>query len=433
MSDIIIYGRGKTGQSLKKMLDEMGKSAVFYDDDNGFDCKKEFNDNSLVILSPGVYPYSKGVEEARKAGASLVGELEYCFPLCKSKCISVTGTNGKTTTCEMIFHILSSLDFKTRLLGNGGVPFSSQILDTKNDEVVVLESSSFQLADCEKFSPYISVLTNIAQDHLNYHGSFENYVLAKTKNFTGQSKDSYAIFNFDDDNARDISQLCNAKILYYSCFNRKADCYFENNEVVVNICGKSVKARAEFLNSFAAHNLSNALAALLACCVLKVPLEACVDSLKGYKFLPHRMQFVAQYDNVTFIDDSKATNAHATLSALKNYKDDLALIIGGSDKGEKFDGIFSYIRTQANIKYVAVVGETSNAIVACANKFGVNAEVFQDIAQAVRYCYDSIKKIGGVVLMSNACASFDAFENYAQRGNYFQRIVEELHSDKKTN
>ncbi|MCX4286610.1 MAG: UDP-N-acetylmuramoyl-L-alanine--D-glutamate ligase, partial [Clostridia bacterium] len=102
--------------------------------------------------------------------------------------------------------------------------------------------------------------------------------------------------------------------------------------------------RAEFLNSFAAHNLSNALAALLACCVLKVPLEACVDSLKDYKFLPHRMQFVAQYDNVTFIDDSKATNAHATLSALKNYKDDLALIIGGSDKGEKFDGIFSYIR-----------------------------------------------------------------------------------------
>ena len=140
MTGIIIYGRGKTGQSLRKMLLRLGKTSVFYDDKQGFDGVGSFSANSLVLLSPGVKPSSSGVLTATKAGAKLVSELEYCFPLCKGRCISVTGTNGKTTTCEMIFHLLKLASVPCRLLGNGGTPISAEVLDVERDEYVVVES-----------------------------------------------------------------------------------------------------------------------------------------------------------------------------------------------------------------------------------------------------------------------------------------------------
>ncbi|MCH5157047.1 MAG: UDP-N-acetylmuramoyl-L-alanine--D-glutamate ligase [Clostridiales bacterium] len=422
MSDIIVYGRGKTGQNLVKMLTSLGKSAVMYDDEHGFDGVASFTPNSIVLLSPGIPPSAKGIRLAKSCGARLVGELEFCFPLCKGKCISVTGTNGKTTTCEMIYHVLQRCSVPSRLLGNGGVPFSSQVLDVHDNEIVVLESSSFQLTDCVNFAPYVSVFTNLAPDHLNYHASFEDYSNAKVNNFVHQ-KDGYAIFNLDDSAVVGLSDKCKCSRLYYSVSDQRANCFYDGGVVLQDGMNR-VRIESDFLSQLPRHNLSNALGAILASCCVGVPAKQAVNAIESYKFLPHRLQRVATACGVTFVDDSKATNVAATVSALGCFSCNIAVIVGGSDKGENYDAIFNAI--QPNVKLVVATGETACHISACGNKYDVKVMQFEDIRDATRFCYETIKPIGGVVLMSNACASFDKFSSYIERGEYFQKVVADL-------
>lgn len=432
MSDIIIYGRGKTGKSLYGLLKQQGKTARFYDDKLGFDGEGRFSKDSTVILSPGVKPYAQGVKKAEQAGAEIIGELEYCFPLCRGKTISVTGTNGKTTVCEMIYHALKSDGRSCKLLGNGGTPLSSQVLTVTERDLVVLESSSFQLMNCRRFSPYVSVFSSLAADHLDYHGSFENYTLAKVNNFIYQQADAYAVFNADDGNVREISELCKCRKLYYSLTDKSADAYYRDGKAVVRFEGVTESATAAFAERFAVHNRSNALAAILACRAAGVPLEHIAAALDSYRFLPHRLESVAEINGVKFVDDSKATNVHATVSALENYTESLALILGGSSKGEPFDAIFDGLR--GNVVSVVAVGDTAKEIYETGKRFGVSVTVLPDIKQAVSLCYGDLRRQGGgVVLMSNACASFDKFSGYAERGDYFQKSVRELECGEKAN
>ena len=423
MSDIIVYGKGKTGQNLVKMLQKLGKGAVMYDDVSGFDTDAQFTADSTVLLSPGVPPHAKGVLLAKLKGANLVGELEYCFPYCKGRCISVTGTNGKTTTCEMIYHVLQSCEIQSRLLGNGGVPFCSQVLEIGKDEIVVLESSSFQLADCVSFAPYVSIFTNLAADHLNYHASFEQYAKAKVNNFVHQQQ-GYALFNMDDGAVSELSTQCNCTRLFYSVDNMAANCYYDGHNVVLQDSTKKIHIESEYFSNHARHNLSNALGAVLASCCVGVAPEKAVKAIESYQFLPHRLQKVATADGVTFVDDSKATNVAATVSALSCFKDNLAVILGGSDKGESYDAIFTNIRP--NVKFIVATGATASAICECGKSYGITVSQFDDIRDATYFCYKSIKPMGGIVLMSNACASFDKFSGYSERGEYFQKVVADL-------
>lgn len=427
MTDIIVYGRGKTGLALANLAKKLGLPPVFYDDEKGFDCNEKFSHGSVVVKSPGVKPFAKGIVEAQKAGAKIVGELDFCFPLCRGKCVSVTGTNGKTTVCEMIRHILSREGKSNFLLGNGGIPFAQHVLDVKEDDTVVLESSSFQLEGANKFSPYISVLTNVAPDHLDYHGTFKNYCKAKTNNFRLQREKDFSIFNADDNGALQMSFESPAYTLYYSTKNPNANCYYGNGEVCLNVRGKVVNYRCAF--NMTEYNLSNAMCAVLVCFLLGVGVEDSCRHLQTYSFLPHRNTVVERFDGVTFVDDSKATNVHATLSALKCYANTpVALIVGGFDKGENFDRLFDGV--SPNVKVVCAVGQTAEKIFNCGKKHFCNVKICKDYRQAVKLCYRAMLPTGGTVLMSNACASFDSFENYACRGEYFCRIVGELHSEK---
>ena len=430
MSDIVVYGKGKTGQSLLEMLAKQGKSAVLYDDSTGFEGNARIDSDTLVIVSPGVPPYAKGLKLALEQGAKIVGELEFCFPYCKGRCISVTGTNGKTTTCEMIYHALKHSGVDARLLGNGGTPFSSQVLDVAQGETVVLESSSFQLKDCVSFAPYVSVFTNFASDHLNYHGSLAEYAEAKSKNYINQ-RHGVAIFNKDDTYVTELANKCRCKKMFYSVDNPDSNCYFDGENVVLADGEINQVIAAKYLTEFAKHNLSNALAAILACYSVGVSPEKVVESLKSYQFLPHRLQKVACFDGITFIDDSKATNVHATVSALSCYTQNLALILGGSDKGESYDAIFDSMKD--NVKVVVAVGQTAEAIRCCGARHGVEVKVLHDFKDAAIYCYERLKNALGVVIMSNACASFDSFSGYAERGNYFQKVVREIQSGKESN
>lgn len=424
MTDIIIYGKGKTGKSLYKMLEKQNIKAVLYDDKTGFSEENGFTENSVVLLSPGVLPTAKGITEAKNAGCKIISELEYCFPLCKGTVISVTGTNGKTTTCEMIGHILKYADKSIRLLGNGGVPLSAEVLDVDKDEIIVLESSSFQLDNAKNFAPYISVFTNIACDHLDYHGNYENYVKAKINNFIHQ-RNGYAIFNADDCNVAELSKFCQCTPLYYSLEKTDANCRIENGKISFVLDGKSFCIPSGCIDGYVKHNRYNALAAVLACVLAGVKADIAVEALNTYKLLPHRMQFVGSIGGVSFVDDSKATNVHATVNALDNYCEPLALILGGYSKGESFDGIFSNLRS--NVITVAASGDTAKEIAECGAKYGVTVECFEDISLATEFCFKSVQKYGGgIVLMSNACSSFDKFSGYAERGDYFCKVVERL-------
>lgn len=429
MSNIVIYGKGKTGQNLRKLLQKQGLESVFYDDDSGFDGDGKFCSDTTVYISPGVKPSAQGVLLAQKSSSHIVGELDYCFSLCKGKCVSVTGTNGKTTTCEMIYHILKNVGQRAFLLGNGGVPFSSAVSDIEENDVAVLESSSFQLQFCKVFAPYVSVFTNFACDHLNYHGTMDEYANAKLQNFKRQ-KTGYAIFNSDDKSVMDFSEQCACSKLTYSLCDTAANCYLQDEKVALNFGRIAERADAGCVKDFAMHNVSNALAAILACACFGVSAQAAVNALSSYVFLPHRLQNVATIERVRFVDDSKATNVHATLSALNCFPDaNVALILGGSDKGERFDDIFNVERQ--NLVKVVCAGETANYIKQCAKRYGVDVEICSDIAAATRSCFECLRDIGGVVLMSNACASFDAFRGYAQRGDYFQKVVGELYESEK--
>lgn len=432
MTDIIIYGRGKTGVDLQKMTKSLGFKSSFYDDQNGFESDCRFDNNSVVITSPGVKPNAHGMRLAKRSGAKIISELDFCFPYCKAQCVSVTGTNGKTTTCQMIYHILSCAGKSTRLLGNGGIPFASQVLETNKQEIVVLESSSFQLNNAQVFAPHISVVTNIAPDHLDYHGNFKQYIDAKRNNFCHQSNADFAIFNADDQNALDVSAESAAFTLYYSTCNANANCYYNDKVLHLNCNGCNINYSCEFLATLAKHNLSNLLCAILVCFLLGVPVNDSCKFAESYSFLPHRLQTVARIGGVTFVDDSKATNVHATVSALQCFENiPIALILGGSDKGCSFDDIFKSLGT--NVKAVCAVGETADKIVETSLRYGISARKCIDYKQAVEFCYRKIKNIGGVVLMSNACASFDLFTGYAERGEHFAKLVEDLCCGEKKN
>lgn len=424
MSDIIVYGSGKTGQSLGELVRNCGSEPIFYDDENGFISEGKFKNGDIALLSPGVKANANGVVAASKAGCKMMCELDYCFPLCKAKCVSVTGTNGKTTICELIRHILQQASIPCRLLGNGGVPFSSQVTSVSENEVVVLESSSFQLNNANNFSPYISVLCNVAPDHLDYHGSFENYLRAKANNFIHQKPSSFSVFNADDSCALQLAEASPACNLTYSV-NAPSNCYRQGDFVCLNLFGKSEKVRCNFLNKLVRHNISNVLCAILVCAVLGVDIETGCKALETFRFLPHRLQPVADFNGVTFVDDSKATNVHATVSALQCYENvPLALILGGSDKDCEFDDIFQNLRS--NVRLVCAVGQTANKICSTAKKYNTEVKICGDYKDAVEACYVRIKNIGGVVLMSNACASFDMFDGYATRGDFFAKIVGDL-------
>ena len=424
MPDVVIYGRGKTGQSLRKLLQKQGKNGIFYDDENGFEHPCEFNADTTVLLSPGVKPNAKGLMLAQKVGVKIVSELEYCFPLCQSPCISVTGTNGKTTTCQLINHILTNTGNSVFLLGNGGVPFSEHVLDCTKLDVVVLESSSFQLANCKVFSPKVSVFTNFAVDHLDYHKSMANYSLAKQNNFVHQCQDNFAIFNADDKNTVALSKKSKSCTLFYSNSNPFSNCYISGQMVYLNIFGRLQKHPSLALSQMYRHNQSNCLAAILACSIFGVSLEGSINAICTYKFPPHRMEVVANFCGVTFVDDSKGTNIHATVNACKSVQGNVALILGGSEKGYQFDEIFACI--PEGIKYICASGQTAENIANCGEKYGKVVHVFDSLKECVKGCFEYIKQTGGTILMSNACASFDKFSGYAQRGRYFQQVVEEL-------
>lgn len=366
----------------------------------------------FCVLSPGINPNAPLARGLREAGLPMFGELEVAYRFCQCPIVAITGTNGKTTTTELINAVLAAGGKRTKASGNIGTAFSSAVRDSANLDVMVLEVSSFQLEHIAEFRPRISVHLNLTPDHLDRYKSMEEYEAAKWQIFRNQTPDDYAIVNT---NLR-LPEMTARKITL-SATGSQADYQLIDGWLVAN--GKPVLEQSR-TNLIGPHNAENMLAALAVADLYHVPREAAIAALCAYKPLPHRCEKVGVIDGVTFINDSKATNIDALEKALLSMRSPVVLLAGGKDKGLDFSGLRLLVREK--VKAVVLIGQMTeklftawNSAVPC-----VRAATLADaVGQARR-----LAQPGDVVLFSPGCSSFDMFRDFEDRGDQFRALIQ---------
>ena len=368
-------------------------------------------ESDLIIKSPGINNNSKIVKKINDSAIPIVSEIEFASWFTSSFIIALTGTNGKTTTVELIDSILKKDGVESFLGGNIGVPFSTNVLSeinnlSKNKSLHVLEVSSFQLEDIKYFKPDIAIILNISPDHIDYHESFGSYSDAKLKITMNQDLNCYAIIN-----QRDVFSLHkNSKAKKIKFKISKNDSFYVNgNKIKLDIKSASLKG---------SHNYENILSAFLACKLYGIEDKSIIKNINTFKTLPHRLERISSKLNSKFYNDSKATNLHATFAALNSLKSDVILILGGIDKN---NSNFSLLKKYKNkINKIIIYGESRDYIKKqLINDFDVYT--YNEFDRAV---HKSIKiSDNNNILLSPACASFDQFKNYEERGDYFKEII----------
>lgn len=427
---VVIIGNGTSGKSAMKMLKKL-KFDVFLIDEKKVKISNRLKEKllqnlDLLVLSPGVSIENPFVVCAKQNGVEVASELEIGARMLACDFIAVTGTNGKTTTVSLIKNLLEGENRKVYAGGNIGIAVSSFSHETEKNDKVVLEVSSFQLESTNYFKPKVAVLLNIAPDHLNRHKTMENYVQAKLKILKNQTKNDFAVINLDDEVlcGQDLS-FVHSQIYYFSTKNECKGCYCKNGCIYFSdgVVSRFIM-RASDIYLRGEHNLSNVLAGLLASILYGENIDSLKEKVKAFKGVSHRLEFVAEINGITFINDSKATNIASTIVAIKAMKEPTTLILGGSDKGLDYDVLFESL--SPNIKNIVAVGETKEKILQSAKKFNV-INVFQTktFKEAVFLAFE-LSNENETVLLSPAAASFDMFANFEERGRVFVRIVREI-------
>lgn len=380
-------------------------------------------DITLIIISPGVPQSIDIVKEAKKRNIKVIGEIEFAYNLIPDRnYISVTGTDGKTTTVNLIYSIINSYK-KARLLGNVGNTFSKEVESIEKDEYIVLELSSFQLETVDNFHSHISVILNIAEDHLDRYKDIEDYFNAKKNITKNQNSNDFLILNYDNSYTnRYYNELIKTKdiafnVLTFSTKYREANLYYNSEDECLYYNGEKIFSIAK-RKLLGMHNIENILASVLACIKDNIPIEYIDKAVNNFKSIEHRLEFVKEIDGVRYINDSKATSMSAVMSALKSFDKNIILIMGGRNKGIDFKPLKSII--EERVKKLILTGEASedlSSMIDVSNKI-----IIKDFTEA----FDYAKKIalkGDTVLLSPGCASFDSFKNYEERGKYFKSLV----------
>ncbi|WP_041755602.1 UDP-N-acetylmuramoyl-L-alanine--D-glutamate ligase [Brachyspira pilosicoli] len=380
-------------------------------------------DITLIIISPGVPQSIDIVKEAKKRNIKVIGEIEFAYNLIPDRnYISVTGTDGKTTTVNLIYSIISSYK-KARLLGNVGNTFSKEVESIEKDEDIVLELSSFQLETVDNFHSHISVILNIAEDHLDRYKDIEDYFNAKKNITKNQNSNDFLILNYDNSYTnRYYNELIKTKdisfnVLTFSTKYREANLYYNSEDECLYYNAEKIFSIAK-RKLLGMHNIENILASVLACIKDNIPIEYIDKAVNNFQSIEHRLEFVKEIDGVRYINDSKATSMSAVMSALKSFDKNIILIMGGRNKGIDFKPLKSII--EERVKKLILTGEASedlSSMIDVSNKI-----IIKDFTEA----FDYAKKIalkGDTVLLSPGCASFDSFKNYEERGKYFKSLV----------
>ena len=375
-----------------------------------------------IIKSPGIPKKAEIIFKINQKGIRLSSEIEFASEFTDAKIIAITGSNGKTTTTSLIYHILKNDDLKVGLGGNIGKSFAKQVAD-ENFDYYVLEVSSFQLDDIQNFRPHISLLLNLSQDHLDqYNYNYEEYALAKFRITENQENDNFFIYNKDDEMSLSLlgKLEIKAKMIPFSTKEKlKEGGFIDDDKIMVKLADE-FSMKVEELSLVGNHNIANSLAASIAGKILQINNESIRNSLMTFQAVEHRLEQVAEINGVKFINDSKATNVNATYYALESMKQPTVWIVGGVDKGNDYTEIEALVKRK--VKAIVCLGIDNQKII----------DFFKDKKEAI-YSTSSMEEAVKVskslaeksdtVLLSPCCASFDLFDNYEDRGNQFKKEV----------
>jgi len=381
----------------------------------------------MVILSPGVPPELGFIQEAKKAGAEIIGELEVAYRFGKGRYVALTGTNGKTTTTTLVGEIFEKAKEKTYVVGNIGVAVISKSLDADDDAWLVTETSSFQLETICDFKPEVSAILNLTPDHLNRHKTMENYGAAKARIFENQDENQYLVINYDDKLCYDLAKDCRAKVVPFSRTEELNFGAFVKDGVIViiNEMGETVHfCRTDELSIPGVHNLENALAAAAIAYFAGLDPEVIKRALTEFQGVEHRIEFCGEIRGVRFVNDSKGTNPEASIKAIDAMKGNVILIAGGYDKGSEFDELINGFN--GKVKNMVLLGKTAPVIKETAEKLGfVDSVIVENMEECVSRAFE-LAEPGDTVLLSPACASWDMYKSFEQRGEHFKECVKKL-------
>ena len=429
-----VLGLGTSGEAAAKLLRREGADVTVFDSADasqlkeraqkmealgiktvlGPDAERGTVNFDLTVLSPGIDPQVELVQNFIRQKAEFTGELELAFRFCHKPVIAITGTNGKTTTTQLVELMLQRAGVRTIACGNIGMPFCEAIERQNELDVFTVEVSSFQLETISTFRPHVAVWLNFTPDHLDRYRDLQEYRDAKLRIFEQQQASDFAVVN-----VRDQLSGLTAKTVTFNAYPGEAD---------FSVSGQSLRFHGEPVldmnatNLSGVHNAENLMAALGVAYALDIPWEKASVGLSEYRLLPHRCERVGEIDGVVFVNDSKATNLDALAKALESQSRPVILIAGGKDKGFPFDSIAELVKRK--VKHAVLIGEMAerierswSAVVGCTRA----ANLADAVAAARR---DAIS--GDTVLFSPGTSSFDMFKNYADRGNQFRQRVQEL-------
>jgi len=374
-----------------------------------------------VVKSPGVPREAPVIAAALERGVDVIGELELAWRAIPNRFVAVTGTNGKTTTVELLGHVYRTAGEPVAVAGNVGTPLSSLAGEVDADATVVCEASSFQLEDTSAFAPECALFLNLAPDHLDRHEDLNSYLAAKLRIFANQGNDDVAVYNADDPAlaGTDLGG-CARRVSF--CHGAAPDCEVALAEGTLFYEGKPLLS-VEELGLFGEHNVANAMAAASAALSMGIDRDAVREGLRSFAGVPHRLELVAEIDGVRFVNDSKATNVASALVGIGAFEGGVHAILGGSEKDEPFVPLVESLSERCIAGYL--IGATADRLAAELSPVvagGVPLYRCADLEDAVRRATAAAGP-GEVVLLSPACASFDSFENFERRGDRFREIV----------
>lgn len=441
--NVLVIGLGKSGIAAAVKLSELGADVIandrreHIDDVNllrpyvkklvlGGHLLEQLKDCELIIVSPGVPDDLEILNKARKNNIPIISELELGYMLASSPIIAITGTNGKTTTTTLIGEILKNAGKDVVIAGNIGVPLVDKVKKDRNIDYIVLEVSSFQLQNIMYFRPKVSVILNITEDHLDRHKTFENYISAKARIFENQGEDDFAVLNADDEKVSSLSSRIKGNIVFFS---RKKELnkgvYIKNGVIVIKQGGNITPIlKVDELRVKGLHNLENALAAICVSWIIGINFNTLAETLKVFTGVEHRLEYVTTISGVKFINDSKGTNPDASIKAIESIDSPLILIAGGYNKNSDFTNFIEAF--DGKVKELVVIGDTAAIIEKEAKKCGFfQVHKAKSMTDAVLLAF-KLAQPKDTVLLSPACASWDMFESFEERGQIFKKAVYSL-------
>lgn len=439
---VLVVGLGKTGRALVRFLCRRGARVTVSEKKTEVDLGRRVEDSKkkgvrletgghrlpafletdIIVPSPGAASIPE-LAAAKKAGVRIMSEIELAYHFLKGRIIGITGTNGKSTTATLAHKILKESGQKAYLAGNIGTPLIAFAEKSREDHVYVTEVSSFQLEHIDRFRVFMSVFLNISQNHLDWHGSFEDYFGAKKRLVLAQAEDGIAILNRDDRLIWPLAKLVQAAVYSFSA-RRKVEhgCYLERGWIVLAGQKEEKLMKTSEVPLPGLHNQENVMAAALIGHCLGVPARSMRRSIRTFSGLEHRLEKVLSYGRVDYVNDSKATTVDATIKAIQSFDRKIILILGGRDKGADFTLLRKPIRQK--VKKVILVGEAREKI-RNALHGAVAMEEASTLRRAVALASASASP-GEMVLLAPACTSFDMFENFEARGRAFKKEVQRL-------